>query len=47
MLTTPLGRPAFSNRRHIIQAVSEVISEGLATTVLPTAMAGATFHVRR
>lgn len=39
--------PAFSNSLHIIHAVTEVISLGLATTVLPVAIAGAIFHVSR
>jgi len=39
--------PACSINLHIIQAVTEVISLGLATTVLPVAIAGAIFQVRR
>lgn len=39
--------PACCNSLHIIQAVTEVISLGLATTVLPAARAGAIFQVSR
>lgn len=39
--------PASSSSLHIIQAVTEVISLGLATTVFPVATAGAIFQVRR
>lgn len=39
--------PACCINLHIIQAVTEVISLGLATTVLPAAMAGAIFQVSR
>lgn len=39
--------PACCKNLHIIQAVTEVISLGLATTVLPAARAGAIFQVSR
>lgn len=39
--------PAFSKSLHIIQAVTDVISLGLATTVFPHAMAGAIFQVNK
>lgn len=39
--------PAFSRSLHIIQAVTDVISLGLATTVFPHAMAGAIFQVNK
>ena len=41
MLTTPGGTPAFTNTSHSLNAVSDVISLGLQTTVLPWRMAGA------
>lgn len=48
MLVGGLGVvPACCNSLHIIQAVTEVISLGLATTVLPAARAGAIFQVSR
>lgn len=39
--------PAFSKSLHIIQAVTDVISLGLATTVFPHAMAGTIFQVNK
>lgn len=39
--------PAFSKSLHIIQAVTDVISLGLATTVFPHAIAGAIFQVNK
>ena len=39
--------PAFSRSLHIIHAVTEVSSLGLAITVLPAATAGAIFQVSR
>ena len=39
--------PAVSRSLHIIQAVTDVSSLGLAMTVLPAAMAGATFQVSK
>lgn len=39
--------PACCISLHIIQAVTDVISLGLATTVLPAAMPGAIFQVSR
>lgn len=42
-----VGLPACSSSLHSIQAVTEVISLGLATTVFPAAMAGAIFQVSR
>lgn len=39
--------PACCINLHIIQAVTEVISLGFATTVLPVAIAGAIFQVSR
>lgn len=42
-----VGLPACSISLHSIQAVTEVISLGLATTVFPAAMAGAIFQVSR
>lgn len=41
------GLPACCISLHSIQAVTEVISLGLATTVFPAAMAGAIFQVSR
>lgn len=41
------GLPACCMSLHSIQAVTEVISLGLATTVFPAAMAGAIFQVSR
>lgn len=43
----PVVLPACCINLHSIQAVTEVISLGLATTVLPAAIAGAIFQVRR
>lgn len=39
--------PAFSRSLHIIHAVTDVSSLGLAITVLPAARAGATFQVSK
>lgn len=39
--------PAFSRSLHIIHAVTEVSSLGLAITVLPAAIAGASFQVSK
>jgi hypothetical protein len=47
MLSTPGGNPASSAMRPSQCAVTGVTSDGLATTVFPTASAGATFQVRR
>src|SRR5476649_1853533 len=44
ILSTPGGRPASMQAWANIQAVNGVISEGLATTVLPAASAGAIFQ---
>jgi hypothetical protein len=43
-LTTPGGNPARTMRVHMKSAVSGVNSDGLRTTVLPVARAGAIFH---
>lgn len=43
----PAKSPAVSRSLHIIQAVTDVSSLGLAMTVLPAAMAGATFQVSK
>ena len=47
MLSTPGGNPASSHNSASRYAVIGVISEGLATAVLPVAIAGAIFHVNR
>jgi hypothetical protein len=47
MFNTPGGNPAAFAMRAKWNAVIGVISEGLATTVLPVASAGAIFHVSR
>ncbi len=47
MLHTPLGKPALLSTVPSMYAVSGVSSEGLATTVFPTANAGAIFQVNR
>jgi hypothetical protein len=47
MLSTPAGNPISAASSPSIPAVSGVTSEGLATTVLPAASAGATFQVSR
>ena len=44
MLTTPGGRSACCRISAKISAVSDVVSAGLSTTVLPAASAGAIFH---
>ena len=44
---TPFGRPASIQILLNKNAVIGVTSEGLATTVLPAASAGATFHVNK
>ena len=46
-LKTPSGKPA--SLIHVLKkyAVTGVTSDGLATTQLPAAKAGATFHVKR
>lgn len=43
-LMTPLGRPASLKSLVMYMAVKGVSSEGLITTVLPAARAGAIFH---
>ena len=43
-MTTPAGRPASLNSLVTYIAVSGVSSDGLMTTVLPVAKAGAIFH---
>ena len=43
-LTTPLGEPARSTSLMNSSVEAEVNSEGLITTVLPAASAGASFH---
>src|SRR5579859_2183280 len=47
MFSTPAGRPASLHSSPKRYAVMGVISEGLATTQLPAASAGATFQVNR
>src|SRR5438445_3511892 len=47
MFKTPAGKPASMHNFESRNAVIGVTSEGLATTVQPAAMAGATFHVKR
>src|SRR5579884_4516559 len=47
MLSTPAGRLASRQASANMVAVSGVISEGFATTVLPAASAGAIFQVKR
>ena len=44
MLTTPGGRSACCTISANSSAVSDVVSAGLSTTVLPAARAGAIFH---
>ena len=44
ILTTPAGSPASWQISANLSAVSEVVSAGLSTTVLPHAKAGATFQ---
>ena len=44
MLTTPGGSSASAMISPSARAVSEVVSAGLSTTVLPQASAGAIFH---
>lgn len=43
-LMTPLGRPACSASAATASELSGVSSEGLSSTALPAAMAGATFQ---
>lgn len=47
IFTTPGGTPALSRSLHIIHAVTDVSSLGLAITVLPAAIAGAIFQVSK
>ena len=47
MLRTPGGRPCSAVSSASIAAVNGVSSDGLATTVLPVASAGAIFQVKR
>ena len=47
MFSTPGGKPASMQTCANKAAVKGVISEGLATTVLPVASAGAIFQVNR
>ena len=47
MLSTPGGSPTSAHSSASIDAVSGVSSDGLATTVLPVASAGAIFQVNR
>jgi hypothetical protein len=47
MLKTPGGKPASVPSAASRWAVSGVSSEGLPTTVLPVASAGATFQLKR
>jgi len=47
MLSTPLGKPISAASSPSIVAVTGVTSDGLATTVLPAASAGAIFQVNR
>ena len=44
---TPAGKPASMHNSENKKAVMGVSSEGLATTVLPEANAGAIFHVNK
>ena len=44
VLTTPSGKPASSNSRTSSRIDAEANSDGLITTVLPAASAGASFH---
>ena len=44
-LTTPGGKPASSTSFMNSSAEADVNSDGLMTTVLPAASAGASFHV--
>ena len=46
-LSTPAGRPASCASSASMAAVAGVTSDGLATTVLPAARAGAIFQVNR
>src|SRR6187455_1948330 len=43
-LTTPGGKPACSTSRMNSSTLADVNSDGLMTTVLPAASAGASFH---
>ncbi len=43
--STPGGKPTSSNTRASAMDEAEVDSDGLSTTVLPAASAGASFHV--
>ena len=45
VLTTPGGKPAFSNSSTNSSVEAEACSDGLMTTVLPAASAGASFQV--
>ena len=45
MLTTPGGKPAFSNSSPKANADTEENSDGFHTTVFPAASAGASFQV--
>lgn len=47
ILSTPGGKPTLTASWHSIHAVTEVISDGLQTHVLPVAKAGAIFHVSK
>src|SRR5262249_34255825 len=47
MLKTPGGKSTSAAKRDRYHAVDGVNSDGLATTVQPTARAGATFQVKR
>jgi hypothetical protein len=47
MLSTPFGKPICAASSPSIVAVTGVTSDGLATTVLPAASAGAIFQVNR
>src|SRR5262245_52294553 len=47
MFITAGGRPASLHNSPSMNAVIGVISDGLATTVLPVARAGAIFHVNK
>ena len=47
MLSTPSGNPIAAATSPSMVAVAGVTSEGLATTVLPAASAGAIFQVNR
>lgn len=47
IFNTPRGKPISAASSPSIVAVTGVISDGLATTVLPAASAGAIFQVNR